>query len=1406
MAGLAISLKDELSLLPTLLGESNYPMWTKRMRTFLKNKELWAVVNQDPGPAPHNRVLKQLSDSGHVITMKIGDRVYNGLVTEANESNGYLLWKKITNTYARYTTHRFTKCMSNWHSVRYDGKMLDFIKNIEDCLDAFAAIAHPLSSKDICSVIVSKISLTRRALTDTFILNAEMMENHDMLIERLKDIAEEEEDSRKKPNQEKAASAYNNSARTRPPPGCRNGIHNPDATHPEERCWSAHPETRKIRNPRMKASQHHTTAPQSDAAPSVNSTPTASNTPAPSQYQTPAFSHITTTEAIAMTTNIEALPVVLDSGASHHMFNDEKFFDDTRPCNIVIRTGDGSANLMATLEGTASVMDSAGKILRLPGSLYVPGLTRNLLSLGKLSTKSFSMTRTEDTCLVSVDNSANFACILNNGILELKDCIGPIPSSPVTFATVTHSGDTSPYVTWHARLGHSGIARLKCALSDNKLIATPNCDVCMKGKVARSSFKGHFDKTSHPLEVVHGDLVGPINPTTNAGSKYFLTLVDQHTGFISTTLLKLKSDATAAIIDFRTFFENQTGQSIKKLITDGGGEFCNGLLSDHLKTAGIQHNVSPPYTPQHNGIAERANKTIINMARCMMVQSRLSKEWWGEAVLTAMATTNCLPSLSKSKLSPVELLFGKSPNMAFFRPFGCKAWVIKPNQTRTGKFDSISWDGIMIGYSNDYSAYRIVRVDDKKVFETRHAYFDESTFPGLSAIHSSNDLYPLDPLPNFAAAPIFPFDSEEDTSSINEDAHHEEPEMDVDVDMNEHDTGDEPDTPPGSDVEMDNDDPPQPTRRLILRLGPHPTRITSDIDTSNIISGSRRSAVTYSVTTVEPKNHFQAIRSDESSQWILAEDREIENMRSHGVWQELPRLPSHSCIPSTWAYKKKLGADNQVVEYKARICAQGFRQTYGLNFDMKYAPTGKPSSLRVLLSHAVTHGFKVHQLDVKSAFLTCDLDETVYMLPPPGYKPGEDLVLLLKKAIYGLKQASLAWYKRLSSFLASIGFVTSLADPCVFWRTNPSPLWIFAHVDDLIIVGTNPEEFRDQISKEFAIKYMGDASFLLGMKLERLSTGIILNQTQYIERKLVEFEVVNLPVASCPLDPRSHLSKATSLDIQQLQPLNINYRAIIGSLNYLSILTRPDISFAVSKLSQFLENPGLSHYKAAMQVLRYLKGTINRGLLFGFNKPSTIYASVDADWANCPDTRRSHTGFMVTWNEHLISWKSTKQSTVSLSSTEAEYKALADVAKEVTWLSNLLKEIELVADNSIITISVDNQGAIDLALSQTSQNGFRTKHMDLRLHFVRDLIHDKVICLRFVSSSQNTSDYLTKPVGRIKIKRALCSITEDTPSISASSPKARSTSTCQNPALDKATTTSDCFLNRVFNCKPLKSV
>jgi hypothetical protein len=264
------------------------------------------------------------------------------------------------------------------------------------------------------------------------------------------------------------------------------------------------------------------------------------------------------------------------------------------------------------------------------------------------------------------------------------------------------------------------------------------------------------------------------------------------------------------------------------------------------------------------------------------------------------------------------------------------------------------------------------------------------------------------------------------------------------------------------------------------------------------------------------------------------------------------------------------------------------------------------------------------------------------MLPPSGYLSNQRVVLRLNKAIYGLKQASLAWYCGLSTFLTSIGFSTSIADPCVFWRQTPTPLWIFAHVDNLILVGSDPLFFRSQMEKEFQIKYMGDAAFLLGMKLDRLASGIVLHQSQYIQRKLAEFHVARLPNASCPLNPKLHLSKASLTDQERFQALNMNYQAIIGSLNYLSILTCPNISFLVSKLSQFLENPGLTHYTAALQVFCFLKGTIFCGLHFCNQSSFNLQSFINANWANCLDTRCSHTGFLVLRDSHLISWKSTK--------------------------------------------------------------------------------------------------------------------------------------------------------------------
>jgi histone deacetylase 1/2 len=245
-------------------------------------------------------------------------------------------------------------------------------------------------------------------------------------------------------------------------------------------------------------------------------------------------------------------------------------------------------------------------------------------------------------------------------------------------------------------------------------------------------------------------------------------------------------------------------------------------------------------------------------------------------------------------------------------------------------------------------------------------------------------------------------------------------------------------------------------------------------------------------------------------------------------------------------------------------------------------------------------------------FLTCDLEEKVYLTPAAGYCTGANIHLALNKAIYGLKQASLAWYNRLSSFLVKIGFLVSVANPCVFWRAEDLT-WVFAHVNNLIIFSKQPTVFVEQMLSEFQINYMGEASFLLGMKLNCVKNGLVLHQDQYIEQKLTEFNLAQLPPSSCPINPKSHLQGATPNEISQFVSLGVNYQALIGSLNYLSILTRPKISYSVSKLSQFLERPGISHYRAAVQVFCYLHNIKDLGLFFGDEQSEPLIVLVDAN-------------------------------------------------------------------------------------------------------------------------------------------------------------------------------------------------
>jgi hypothetical protein len=282
----------------------------------------------------------------------------------------------------------------------------------------------------------------------------------------------------------------------------------------------------------------------------------------------------------------------------------------------------------------------------------------------------------------------------------------------------------------------------------------------------------------------------------------------------------------------------------------------------------------------------------------------------------------------------------------------------------------------------------------------------------------------------------------------------------------------------------------------------------------------------------------------------------------------------------------------------------------------------------------------------------CALDNEVTLLPPPGMACPDNTVLELKRTIYGLCQEPLVWYRQLLVFLKSIGFHISMADPCVFWRhTQPGreDTLLFAHVDDLVIVSRKPEVFCAEMEAESSIKYAGEAVFLLGMNIERSESSIRITQEQYIDCKLLEYGFQDATPAIYPLNPNAHLKAATQHKLEAMLKTGVNYRALVGLLNYLSVLMRPNILYAVSALLQYLDKPGIHHYHAAAQVFWYLKGTCNLGLTFFQNQEvPRIRSYVDADWGNCPNTRRSTLGFTVQAGNHLLAWKAAKQTSLAL--------------------------------------------------------------------------------------------------------------------------------------------------------------
>jgi hypothetical protein len=387
-------------------------------------------------------------------------------------------------------------------------------------------------------------------------------------------------------------------------------------------------------------------------------------------------------------------------------------------------------------------------------------------------------------------------------------------------------------------------------------------------------------------------------------------------------------------------------------------------------------------------------------------------------------------------------------------------------------------------------------------------------------------------------------------------------------------------------------------------------------------------------------------------------------------------------------------------------------------------------------------------MDVKNAFLNGELTEEVYMQAPPGYSDCPDKVCLLRRALYGLKQAPQAWFAKFSSIVHQFGFSSSSHDTALFIRrSDKGMILLLLYVDDMIITGDDHSgisDFKLFLHQQFEMKDLGHLSYFLGLEVSSDSTGYYLSQAKYASDLLSRAGLTDTKIVSTPLEMNARL---TPLDGTPLNDATL-YRQLVGSLVYLTV-TRPDIAHAVHLVSQFLSAPHSTHYVAVLHILRYIKGTMFHGLHFSAHSTLDLCAYSDADWAGDPTDRRSTTGFCFFLGDSLISWRSKKQHIVSRSSTEAEYRALADTTSELLALRWLLEDMG-VTHSSLTVIHCDNRSAIQIAHNDVFHK--RTKHIEIDCHLVRHHLSAGILHLLPVSSSDQTADIFTKtfPPGRFR--------------------------------------------------------
>ncbi|KAJ9541563.1 hypothetical protein OSB04_028069 [Centaurea solstitialis] len=1098
----------------------------------------------------------------------------------------------------------------------------------------------------------------------------------------------------------------------------------------------------------------------------------------------------------------------LDSGCSKHMTGRKEILSNYKEeYGGSVKFGN---NELAPVVGQGDIVC---KDITIKNVAHVVGLNHNLFSIGKFCDKDLEVYFKKRRCVVRTEEGKELLVgsrRTNLYTIRLQHKLQCSSSCLITRSSLRQA------VLWHKRLSHLNFRYIDKIVKHQLVSGIPMikfeqeemCPGCEKGKMKRASHPPKPEQGSKsPLSLLHMDLCGPMKYQSLAGRKYILVIVDDFSRYTWTKFLKTKDETSSLIINFIKAVQVQLKLPVQTVRTDNGTEFKNTVLKSFYNSFGITQTFSAARTPEQNGVVEQRNRTLVEAARSMLAESQLPQYLWAEAVNTACYTQNRSIIHRRFGQTPYHILFGRIPSVGHFRVFGCKCFVLNETENR-GKFGPKSDELVFVGYSESSIAYQVLNRQTRIITESINVHFDPITelssdissssvtnvvvnadqiSQGPSGSSASSNASYLDFLfqsvyddfSNTSTSSTgsaldslsFPSSSNSELSSSTQN----EPDLLESVDTQSSDTSSLaiPDSPPTSiqatsDVQdipsassdetlvtIPSDIPSEPSTIVPVDIIepssvndqtplPHTVKWTRSHPIELIIGDPTSTVKTRAASANEC--NFSVFLTDTEPTRVSDALQDSDWFSALKVWRLVKRPQDKSIIDTKWLFKNKKDEHGTIVRNKARLVAKGYRQQEGIDYDQTFAPVARLEAIRMFLAYAAYKDFTVFQMDVKTAFLYGHLKEEVYVTQPKGFVDPDhpDYVYILDKALYGLKQAPRAWYEELSTYLLSKGFKKGSVDSSLFiMKEGDHIVVIQVYVDDIIFGSTSKDlckKFETIMTQEFKMSMMGEINFFLGLQVKQFTDGIFINQSKYIFDFMTCHRAIPLALRWQRGIRLDLIIKGKDVDLR-------TYRGMVGSLMYLTA-SRPDIMFATCVCARYQAKPKESHLAAVKRIFRYLKGTPYYGLWYPKGLGFELQAYSDADYGGCNMDRKSTSGHIQLLGNKLVPWASKKQQCVSISTAESEYVAAASCCSQVLWMQTQLRDYGFVYKK--IPIYCDSKSAI--AISANPVQHSKTKHIDIRYHFLKDNVEKENIELYFVNTEYQLADLFTKALDEKRFK------------------------------------------------------